>query len=266
MLLICGEIDLSAGQRLRVLRLDLLFREPQLGPSDLARRDRRPARRGSLVGLVNGVITVVVGVPSFITTLGMIFLLNGLTLHHVGCVSRGDPGRPHVLQDLRRLAAYATVYWALGVIIVMTILLNRTRWGLHTIATGGNLIGASESGVNVRGSRSATSCSQHCSPASPASSTRRGSPPSGRCRAARTSCSSPSPAAVIGGTSLFGGSGTDHRRALGVAVLAVLNLGFTHQGVSAFTFDLIIGVAIIASMIVQRALERIRHRDPREAA
>ena len=32
----------------------------------------------------------------------------------------------------------------------MTILLDRTRWGLHTIATGGNLIGASESGVNVR--------------------------------------------------------------------------------------------------------------------
>ena len=33
----------------------------------------------------------------------------------------------------------------------MTILLNRTRWGLRTVATGGNLIGASESGVNVRG-------------------------------------------------------------------------------------------------------------------
>ena len=55
-------------------------------------------------------------------------------------------------------------------------------------------------------------------------------------------------AAVIGGTSLFGGSGTIIGAALGVLVLAVLNLGFTLQGISAYTFDLVLGIAIIASM------------------
>src|SRR5262249_62367269 len=36
-----------------------------------------------------------------------------------------------------------------GVRRVMAFSLNRTRWGLRPLATGGNLIGASESGVNV---------------------------------------------------------------------------------------------------------------------
>jgi simple sugar transport system permease protein len=65
-------------------------------------------------------------------------------------------------------------------------------------------------------------------------------------------------AAVIGGTSLFGGSGTIIGAALGVLVLAVLNLGFTLQGVSAYTFDLVLGMAIILSMAFNVTLERVR--------
>ena len=86
-----------------------------------------------------------------------------------------------------------TVYWALGVIVVMTILLNRTRWGLHTIATGGNLIGASESGVNVRKVKvgNFVLCSTLGALAGILEST--ASTRSRRSRAARRSCSTPSP-------------------------------------------------------------------------
>ena len=65
-------------------------------------------------------------------------------------------------------------------------------------------------------------------------------------------------AAVIGGTSLFGGSGTIIGAALGVLVLAVLNLGFTIQGISAYWFDFVLGLAIIVSMALNVTLERIR--------
>ncbi len=65
-------------------------------------------------------------------------------------------------------------------------------------------------------------------------------------------------AAVIGGTSLFGGSGTIIGAALGVLVLAVLNLGFTLQGISAYTFDLVLGISIIVAMTLNVTLERIR--------
>ena len=63
-------------------------------------------------------------------------------------------------------------------------------------------------------------------------------------------------AAVIGGTSLFGGSGTIIGAALGVLVLAVL-IRVHAAGISAYTFDLVLGLAIIASMALNVTVERI---------
>ena len=56
----------------------------------------------SLIGLVNGVITTVVGVSSFITTLGMFFFLNGLTLTLSDGRPVDTPGGERVHQHLRR--------------------------------------------------------------------------------------------------------------------------------------------------------------------
>ena len=65
--------------------------------------------------------------------------------------------------------------------------------------------------------------------------------------------------AVIGGTSLFGGVGTVIGAFIGVAVLIILRTGLNIIGVSAFTFDLIIGLAILASMIVNVQVARLRN-------
>ena len=45
---------------------------------------------------------------------------------------------------------------------------------------------------------------------------------------------------------------------IGAVVLAVLRNGFTLQGVNAFTFDLILGIAILLSMILSVYLGRLR--------
>ena len=148
MLLICGEIDLSAGNVYAFSAWIFYFAVTDWSfPIWLA--VIAGLLSGSIVGLVNGLITVVVGVPSFITTLGMIFLLNGLTLKISGAFPVETPGG-HTFFRFFGGSPYSTLYWALGVIVFMAILLGRTRWGLRTIATGGNLVGASESGVNVR--------------------------------------------------------------------------------------------------------------------
>ena len=65
--------------------------------------------------------------------------------------------------------------------------------------------------------------------------------------------------AVIGGTSLFGGSGSVIGAFIGVAVLVILRTGFSIIGVSAFTFELILGIAIIASMVVNVQVARLRN-------
>jgi simple sugar transport system permease protein len=65
--------------------------------------------------------------------------------------------------------------------------------------------------------------------------------------------------AVIGGTSLFGGVGTVIGSFIGVLVLIILRTGLNIIGVSAFTFDLIIGLAILLSMIANVQVARLRN-------
>ena len=77
-LMISGEIDLSVGQVFALTAFIMYFLEDAGVPLMLAVVVSLIA--ASLIGLVNGVITTVVGVSSFITTLGMFFFLNGLTL------------------------------------------------------------------------------------------------------------------------------------------------------------------------------------------
>jgi simple sugar transport system permease protein len=256
MLLICGEIDLSVGNVYAFSAWIFYFAATDWGfPIWLAVIAGLVS--GSLVGLANGLITVFLRVPSFITTLGMIFFLNGLTLRISGAFPVETPGG-HTFFRIFGGAPYATSYWALGVIVVMAILLSRTRWGLRTLATGGNLVGASESGVNVHRIKIGNFilCSTLGALAGMLEGVRLTSiqPLQGGTSIMFYAVA----AAVIGGTSLFGGSGTIIGAALGVLVLAVLNLGFTLQGVNAYTFDLVLGIAIIVSMAFNVSLERLR--------
>jgi simple sugar transport system permease protein len=64
---------------------------------------------------------------------------------------------------------------------------------------------------------------------------------------------------VIGGTPLAGGSGTIIGGLVGAVVLGVLRDGFTLQGINAFTFDMIIGAAILIAMVANIHLGRL-HR------
>jgi simple sugar transport system permease protein len=64
--------------------------------------------------------------------------------------------------------------------------------------------------------------------------------------------------AVIGGTALMGGSGTVIGSFIGVAVLTVLNNGFTLIGTDAFYNDLFIGAAILLSMGLGYVIARVR--------
>jgi len=256
MLLICGEIDLSAGNVYAFSTWIFYFAVTDYSlPIWLA--VIACFASGALVGLANGLITVLVGVPSFITTLGMIFLLNGLTLIISGAFPVETPGG-HTFTEIFGGHQYSTAYWGIAVIVVMAILLGRTRWGLHTIATGGNFVGASESGVNVRTVKvgNFVLCSTLAALAGLIESVRITSIQA--LQGGTSLMFYAVAAAVIGGTSLFGGSGTIIGAALGVLVLSVLNLGFTLQGINAYYFDLFLGVAIILAMGLNVTLDRAR--------
>ena len=110
-------------------------------------------RASVAVGLTNGLITTYLGVPSFITTLGMPYFLNGINLRSGHGFQVATPGG-HTFTKIfggYPLWFNSEFWWGL---LAVVLLRDRPRaglrWGVHTVATGGNAIGARESGVNVR--------------------------------------------------------------------------------------------------------------------
>ena len=266
MLLICGEIDLAVG---RVYALSPAIVWVVSDPD----KYNLPIWVGVIlallvsagVGLVNGAVTTFLRVPSFITTLGMLFLLNGITLDLLDGSQQFMPGGDTFKNifgsqpEHYALWLNSEFFWALGIVLAVQFVLTWTRWGLHTIATGGNLVGAAESGVNVRTIKIGNFVLANVLAgfAGMIDSTRvttivplQGGPDLMFLAVA---------GAVIGGTSLFGGVGTVIGGFIGVGVLIILRTGLNIIGVSAFTFELIIGMAILASMIANVQVARLRN-------
>jgi simple sugar transport system permease protein len=67
-------------------------------------------------------------------------------------------------------------------------------------------------------------------------------------------------AAVIGGTSLLGGSGTAIGSLIGAFVVATLNNGLVMMGAQATVSDIYLGVGILAAMILNVQVDRLRTR------
>ncbi|MFM0644823.1 ABC transporter permease [Paraburkholderia bryophila] len=257
MLMIGGEIDLSAGMVFAFAPFVMHFAAEAGLPVWAALLAGLLA--ASLVGLINGAVTVYLRIPSFVTTLGTLFFVNGFTL----TISRGTPVSP---PDNANFAAfmgawgYSEIIWTVAIAAIMHVLLRHTRWGLHTIAGGANPLGASEAGIHVRRLK----LGNFVIAAVLAGFT-------GILEGFRITSIDPQAggnqimflavaAAVIGGTPLAGGSGTIIGGLIGAAVLGILNDGFTLIGINAFTFNMILGAAILAAMIFNIHVVRLARK------
>jgi len=255
MLMIGGEIDLSAGMVFAMAPFAMHFANQAGVPLPAA--VLLALAVSALVGLVNGFITVALLVPSFITTLGTSFLLNGLTLTMSHGTPVEAPDEP-VFAAIFGNWGYSEIIWAVVVVAVMHTVLRRTRWGLHTIAAGANPVGAAEAGIRVNRLK----IGNFMIAAALAGLT-------GILESFRISSIDPQAggngimflgvaAGVIGGTPLAGGSGTIVGGLIGAFVLGVLSDGFTLIGINAFTFNIILGAAILAAMLFNIHVGRLR--------
>ena len=154
--------------------------------------------------------------------------------------------------------SYAEIAWAVVLVAIFQIVLTRTRWGLHTIAAGGNLLGAREAGIHV--ARIKYGSFMICAVLGAfvglqiAFQTSVIDPSSGGYTPMFQSVT----AAVIGGTAMLGGSGTILGAFLGSVMLAVLIDGFDVIGISAYPIQYITGAAILLAMIANVQLARLR--------
>ena len=254
MLMIGGEIDLSAGMVFALTPFVMHF-AAEAGVSALPALLLGLLAAGA-VGAINGVVTLLLHVPSFVTTLGTLFLVNGLTL----TISSGTPVTPPesvVFAQIFGAWGYSEILWALLVVVVLHVGLRHTRWGLHTIASGANEIGAREAGIHVTRLKigNFVLCSVLAGLTGCLEAFRIGSidPQAGGNQIMFLAVA----AGVIGGTPLTGGSGTVIGALIGAVVLGVLNDGFTLIGINAFLFNIILGAAILGAMLFNIHITRL---------
>jgi simple sugar transport system permease protein len=217
---------------------------------------------GVAIGWVNGFITVALRVPSFITTLGTGFILFGLVLttshDYPAVVPPSAEGIGKWFGSQTGGFAWSAFIWAAALVLIFHIVLTRTRWGLYTVAVGGNLLGAREAGIKVGwikyGNFMITGFMGALTGLQIAFYDNTIDPSAGGYQPMFYAVA----AAVIGGTAMLGGVGTIIGGFLGALVLATLIDGFLIKGVSANPLNIIFGAAILIAMIANVWLTRLR--------
>jgi D-xylose transport system permease protein len=154
------------------------------------------------------------------------------------------------------------VPWMFGLLVVLVVALNyaltRTRWGRSMFAVGGNREAARRSGINVR--RIHLSAFMLCSTLATLG---------GILSASRLASSSQQAgtgdvnlnaiaAAVIGGTSLFGGRGSAYSALLGIIVIQAISNGLTLLNLSSSLRYMITGAVLAIAVIVDSLARRSR--------
>jgi simple sugar transport system permease protein len=283
LLMVAGEIDLSIGSV--SLFAPFMFYEFNQAGLGLVLCLILALGCCMLVGVINGVLTEIFGVSSFITTLGMLLGLGGLTLiishaqpvampgaevsSHTVNVTHVVNGQTIVLPEkVNEIGTFAKIFgggtyseliWALVIVASVQVLLTRTRWGMYTIAVGGNKHAAAEAGINVRVAviRNFVVCSLFAGFVGVLEAVRASSVTPDTAGASETMFRAVS-AAVIGGTLLAGGEGTAIGALIGALFLGVLRDGLTLEGVNADYLDFILGVAILVAMVINVYVGRVR--------
>lgn len=147
----------------------------------------------------------------------------------------------------------------IGLVWVADIVLRRTRWGRSVRAIGSNVESARRAGFAVR--RVYLSAFTACA----AMAALAGVLSAGRLAAASTSTGGAEvtltaiAAAVIGGTSLFGGRGSAWSAVLGVAVIHVISSGLTLLNADGSLRSIVTGVVLALAVTVDAVSRRSRN-------
>ncbi len=207
-------------------------------------------------GIINGLLVSRLKVPPFIGTLGMFgvargvaFLLAGGTTVPVsnGFFAAIGNGR---IYGIPYIVIIAAIFVA-----IMHYLLSQTRFGQHNYAIGANVQAARRAGIDIK------SHLLRLYILSAVCAGLGGVLYSARFNAGAAQAGEPLlldcvAAVVIGGASLFGGSGTILGTVAGALVIAVIQYGLVFVNVEPFWQFISVGVVIIISVLIDQAQRR----------
>ena len=240
------------------------------------------------IGFANGTIIARLKVPPFIVTLGMSFIVRGVALlmsenttviglprgvrdygnESLFYLIGGEGGglyffvRPDVtgalLRRMDRIITYPVLLTAIVVGIAIYVL-RRTKFGRHTYAIGGNREAAIRAGVPV---------DKHVIRLYVLSAATAGIAgflsmlrfTAGSAVIGDPLLLSSIAAVIIGGVSLFGGSGTIVGTIIGSLIIAVLTTGLVMLNVPSFWQFIVVGAVVILAVLIDQSRDAIRNR------
>lgn len=243
--ILIGSIDLSIGSILTLTGVSSAMLTAAIGPWGIL----LGFMVGVLCGFINGVVLVYLKVPSFIVTLGTMFIFAGLALILTG-------GRPQALRSPELSAIFGSTLfgtvpvifvWAVLALAIAVFIQKKLVFGYRAKAVGDAEPVAKLSGIAV-GRVKVTALTLSGGYAAFA----------GILLMVRTNSASGGmgepflmealAAVLLGGTSLMGGVGGPTRTILGVLIIAILSNGMNLMGVDAFLQQTITGIVLVAAV------------------
>ncbi len=205
---------------------------------------------GVLIGLVNGLFVVVIGLPPFIGTISTGYVVRGIVAYSTKQFSVSGLPLQYTSFAWGQFLGLSNCTWVAVVIAVVAIyVLKYTAYGRKLFACGGNRTASNVMGINttwikisayvVSGVLAAVSAMLLMS--------RQGMANSGTGELLHMDCIA---AAVIGGTSLSGGHGGVFGTIVGVFFISMIKSGLNALGVNAF-WQMVFtgGILIFASVL-----------------
>lgn len=246
-MILIGSIDLSVGYLSSAMAVIFVMTLPNLGALSY------PVVMilGAGAGLISGILSVVIKLPSFIATFGMMGIWRSVAMIVAKGASQQIPRDYHNLIQWYRvkIAGFLPLVFiiAIGIFALMVLFERRTKFGKSTFAIGGNESAARMCGLNITLTKivifSLNGLMAAIAGIVFASKMKSGIPAIGEPFTLMTIAS-----VVLGGTSLSGGIGGLSRTFAGVILIILIQNGMNIIGISAFWQQAMFGMIILAAV------------------
>lgn len=258
LIIIIGEIDLSFSSTMAfgMMAFDVVF----VATGNVYLGFLACILAGAVVGYLNGIIVVKIGIPSLVATIGTQFLWRGVVM----VVTNGSGlGMTKVQSSLLyplfvgRIGDVvpAQFVWTIAMGVVLWIILNRTKFGAHVYLTGDNIESARLMGVNVNRTKILAFTIVGISAAFAGFVVSEEVlffwPTLGEGYLLNTLAS-----VFLGGTSAYGGTGTIFGTFIATYIIGAINAGIVAVGMTGFWTSVIYGLIIVVSVSLQALLNK----------
>jgi ribose transport system permease protein len=213
---------------------------------------------GAILGIINGLVNTKLKIPSFMATLGMGFIAQGLAV----ILTRGatvpflDPRYQDLVNGSKLLGIPNIIIIAVILGVILLIMQKRTPLGKSIYAIGGNEELAKQAGINVARVKISIFGLAGCLYGM-----------AGFFLCSRLNCANPTlskgflfpaiTAAVVGGTALTGGIGGALNAFIGVLVVTGLNNGMVLMQINPYIQGAVMGFILIGAIAITIDREKI---------